>query len=81
MDPLQLLKSLGLALPTPAYLVGSLLFGLVGLVAWRHGRKSERPTPKWLGLGLMLFPYAVPQTWLMFLVGAALCVWLFLSWN
>ena len=82
MDALKDLQSSGLlTLPSPAYIAGAILFGLVGMVAWRHGRKTSRPTPKWLGVALMLYPYAVPQTWLMYLVGTALCGWLWVKWN
>ncbi|MBI2772463.1 MAG: hypothetical protein HYX47_22780 [Burkholderiales bacterium] len=82
MDAIKALESSGLlTMPSPAYIVGAILFGIVGLVAWRHGKKAELPTPKWLGLALMLYPYAVPQTWLMYLVGVVLCAWLALKWN
>ena len=37
-----------------AYIIGSVLFGLVGMVAWRHGRRTTRPAVTWTGLGLML---------------------------
>ena len=80
MDFPQFLQSLGLELPSFAYIVGSIVFGIVGLVAWRHGRRAGLPKPKWLGLALMLFPYATPQTWLMYLVGVVLCAWLALVW-
>ena len=81
-DALKELQSSGLlTLPSPAYIAGAILFGLVGMVAWRHGRKTGRPAPKWLGVALMLYPYAVPQTWLMYLIGAALCGWLWVKWN
>lgn len=81
MDFPQFLQSLGLELPSVAYIVGSIVFGIVGLVAWRHGRRARLPKPKWLGLALMLFPYATPQTWLMYLVGVVLCAWLALVWT
>jgi hypothetical protein len=81
MDFLQFLKSSGLELPTPAYLIGMVLFSIVGMAAWAHGRKSQRPTVKWLGLGLMLYPYAVPQTWLLYLVGVALSGWAAWTWR
>ena len=81
MDTLKLLESAGLVLPSPAYFAAAILFGVIGLVAWRHGKKHQRPTAKWLGLALMLYPYAIPETWLMILVGAALCGWLAFSWN
>ncbi len=63
------------------YLAGLLLFGLVGYAAWRRGRKVEKPALKWAGVAMMLYPYAVPQTWLLWLIGAAGSVWLYLNWS
>ena len=77
MDELRALQTLGITLPSPAYIVGALFFGLIGLAAFRSGRRAERPTRKWLGVALMFYPYAVPQTWLMWLRGVAMCVWLY----
>jgi len=34
MDQLKALQSLGFELPSPAYLFGLLLFGLLGMAAW-----------------------------------------------
>ncbi|APW39773.1 hypothetical protein RD110_23345 [Rhodoferax koreense] len=73
MDTISTLQSLGLTLPSPAYIFGSVVFGLVGLAAFRHGRKCDDRTSLWLGVGLMLYPYAIDQTWLLYLVGASLC--------
>lgn len=81
MEPGELLRTLGLEIPSPAYIAGAILFGIVGLVAWRHGRRAKLPKPKWIGVGLMVYPYATPQTWLMYLVGAALCGWLYFVWE
>jgi hypothetical protein len=71
------LQTLGLELPTPAYLIGAVLFGLAGLVAWRLGRRDGRPRAKWLGVALMFYPCAVSNTALLYLIGLALCagVW------
>ena len=74
MDVANVMQQLGLELPSPAYLVGAILFGLVGMAAWAYGKKMQRPTTKWLGLALMLYPYVITSTWLMYLVGAGLCV-------
>ena len=74
-------QSLGIALPTPAYLAGLLVFGIVGYVAWRRGRKTDRPTLKWIGLATMLYPYLVPQTWLLWLIGAAATGWIWWEWG
>ena len=75
------LTSLGLDLPNPAYFVGSILFGIIGYVAFRRGRKAERPELTWTGVALMFYPYAVSQTWLLWAVGAILCSWLYAKWS
>ncbi len=77
MDELATLKSMGLELPSPAYIVGAILFGLVGVWAWYSGRRQQRPRRKWLGVALMLYPYLVWQTGLLYVVGAALCAGLY----
>ena len=73
MNELAALQSLGLELPSPLYIIGAILFGIFGLAAFRRGRKTERPTTTWLGVALMVYPYAVSRTWLLYAVGAALC--------
>jgi apolipoprotein N-acyltransferase len=77
-DQLETLGALGITLPSPAYIVGAIVFGIVGLVAFVRGRRASRPRLRWLGLALMLYPYVVWQTWLLYLVGAGLtlAVWL-----
>lgn len=81
MDELKNLESLGLVLPSPAYIVGAILFGLVGYAAFRRGRRTSRSVLTWTGLALMLYPYAVSQTWLLWAVGAAFCGWVYVNWN
>lgn len=78
MDSLQTLQSLGISLPSPAYIAGTVLFGLIGIAAYRYGKRVGRPRSKWLGVALMLYPYAIAQTWLLYVVGVALCVGVFL---
>jgi hypothetical protein len=77
LDPLGTLQSLGFAWPSPAYIFGAVVFGLVGFAAFRYGRKAGKPVTLWLGVALMLYPYAVSRTWLMYAVGVALCAGLF----
>ena len=74
---LSALQSLGFTLPSPGYLFGSIVFGLVGMVAWRLGKTKDRPTTRWLGVALMFYTFAVSTTWLMYLIGFALCAGLF----
>ena len=72
MNEIATLQSLGLTLPSPAYIFGAVLFGIVGLVAFRRGRKLKMPRTLWLGVALMLYPYLVSSTWLLYAIGAAL---------
>ena len=73
MDELNTLQGLGLELPSPAYLIGAVLFGIVGLIAFRMGRKSDKPRTLWIGVGLMFYPYAVSNTWVLWAIGILLC--------
>jgi len=61
----------------PAALLGSLLFGAIGLGAFMYGKKMVRYKPMVIGIALMAYPYFVPQTWLLYAVGCALCVGLY----
>ncbi len=70
---MQQLQSLGLTLPTPAYIAGVLVFSVLGIAAWRYGKKRDRPPIRWLGLALMLYPYVVSDTLALYGVGAGLC--------
>jgi len=65
--------------PTPAALFGSLVFGVIGLVAFRYGKKSALIVPMLLGLGLMIYPWFVSETWVLYAIGSALtgAVWFF----
>ena len=73
MDELKALESLGFTLPSPTYIFGAILFGVVGIAAYRYGKKTSVAATKWLGIALMLYPYAISETWLLYVVGAALC--------
>ena len=68
-----MMSTFGIDLPSPAYLFGALLFGLIGYAAFRFGRRRGKPLTIGLGVALMLFPYAVTRTAWMFAVGLALC--------
>lgn len=81
MNELENLEALGLVLPSPAYIAGAILFGILGFVAFRRGRKTSRPALTWIGVVLMVYPYAVPQTWLLWAVGLALSCWVYAKWS
>lgn len=77
MDELHAVESLGFTLPSPAYLVGAILFGFVGLAAYVYGKKASRASARWIGLALMFYPYVISRTWLMYAVGVGLCAGLY----
>ena len=81
MNELNSLSAFGLTLPSPAYLIGSIVFGLLGYVAFRRGRRLSKPELTWAGVELMVYPYAVPVTWAIWLIGAALCGWVYARWD
>jgi hypothetical protein len=68
-------------MPTPAQLFAYILFGIVGLVAFRYGKQRGLWGAVSIGLALMVYPYFVSQTWLLYLVGTALCAGLFILHN
>ena len=73
MDQLNKAQSLGFTLPSTAYIVGAILFGIIGFVAFRFGKKMELPVVKWIGMTLMFYPYAISETWQLYAVGVGLC--------
>ena len=73
VEELAALQALGLELPSPAYIFGAIVFGLIGLAAFRYGRKRQRGTTLWLGVSLMVYPYVISRTWMLYAVGIALC--------
>ena len=78
-DELAALDALGITLPSTAYIIGVLVFGIVGYVAYRYGKKMSIQATKWIGVVLMLYPYVISTTWLLYAVGVALCIGAYLS--
>lgn len=77
MDELNAIETMGLTLPSPAYIFGAILFGIIGYAAYRYGKKTEAIALKWTGVTLMLYPYAVSDTTMLYVVGLGLCVALY----
>ncbi|HTH94537.1 MAG TPA: hypothetical protein VL550_04835 [Rhodocyclaceae bacterium] len=71
------LQMLGIAMPTPAFLVISTLFGLIGVYAWLRGRRAKLLVFKWIGFVLMLYPLFVSDTIAMTGIGLVLCAALY----
>jgi ABC-type Fe3+-siderophore transport system permease subunit len=81
MNELKQLESLGLVLPSPAYIFGAILFGIIGWVAFRRGRKSSVSVLTWTGVALMLYPYGVSEAWMLWLIGIALSALVYAKWD
>jgi hypothetical protein len=74
MELIDTLRELGIEMPSATYLIGVLLFSVVGMMAFWKGRKLKRPRVKWLGLALMLYSYVVWSTAGVYVVGVGLCI-------
>jgi surface polysaccharide O-acyltransferase-like enzyme len=81
LNDLKALESMGLVLPSAWYILGAILFGIVGYLAYRRGRKTKQATLLWTGVALMLYPYAVSETWMLWVIGFCLCGWAYAKWN
>ena len=79
MDELKALETMGFTLPSPTYLFGAILFGILGYAAYRYGKKTSNQPTKWIGVALMLYPYAISETWLLYAVGISLCIGIYVK--
>lgn len=77
MENIKQLEAMGSSLPTPAYIFGLILFGIFGYAAYRYGKRTSHNVCKWLGIILMLYPYAVSETWQLYAVGTMLTAGIF----
>ncbi|HMD73461.1 MAG TPA: hypothetical protein VKG05_06340 [Steroidobacteraceae bacterium] len=55
-----------------AQMLWGLLFGSIGLAFAIYGRKQRSPVPLLCGIGLMIYPWFVANTFLLVAVGAIL---------
>ena len=61
-----------------ANLIGGLIFGSIGFVAFLYGKKEAHLKSMLLGITLMVYPYLISNGVALFAVGAILTVALFL---
>lgn len=81
MEELKALESMGLVLPSAWYFVGAILFGIAGYVFYRRGKATKQRGLLWTGVALMLYPYAVSETWSLWVIGSVLSGWAYSQWN
>ena len=60
-----------------ATILFAILFGLVGLAAFRYGKKNGEPRQLFLGIALMAYGYFVSNAWISLAIGTVLTLLLF----
>lgn len=55
-----------------AWLMWGVLFGSIGLGYFMYGKKQARPVPLLCGIGLMVYPYFIDNTWALLAIGIGL---------
>jgi len=55
-----------------ALLIWGMVFGAIGLAFFTYGKRQQAIVPLISGIGLFVFPYFVPNVYLLVLVGAIL---------
>lgn len=73
MQTIDAAQALSWTLPTASYLFGSFVFSIIGFAAFRFGRKTQATNVMIIGASMMVYPYFISATWLLYAVGAALC--------
>jgi len=62
---------------SPANIFIVVLFSMVGLAAFRYGKKNGEARPMVLGAALMVYGYFVSNAWLSLLAGGVLTALIF----
>lgn len=60
-------------MPSPANLFGLIVFSVIGFSMFSYARKQAKWRTAGFAAGLMIYPYFIEQTWLLYAIGAALC--------
>ena len=60
-----------------AAIIVAVLFSVVGLAAFRYGKKNGEPRHLFLGIALMAYGYFFSNVWVSLAIGAALTLLLF----
>ena len=66
------MKGIHMHMDSGASLMWGLLFSSIGFAYFIYGKKQKRGMPFASGVGLMLFPFFVSNSYLMVLIGAVL---------
>ena len=58
-------------------LIGGLVFGSIGFVAFIYGKRMHLWKPMFCGIVLMIYPYFIGDTWMVYAIGVIGTVALF----
>ena len=64
-------------MPDPSDLFAMVLFSIIGLLAFKNGKRECQPVKLVIGMVLMLYPYFVPSGLWLWVAGAGLTACLF----
>ena len=76
-DPLNKALTSGLGNFSMANLIGGILFSFIGSIAFMYGKKQASFKPMIIGIVLVVYPWFVTTTWLVYAIGIVLTVALF----
>lgn len=62
-----------------AEIVGSVIFGIVGWIAYGYGKQTGAHIFRWTGMVLMIYPYLISGPVLTYVIGLLLCAVLYWS--
>ena len=60
-------------MPTPANLFGLIVFSVIGFAMFSYARKQAKWRTAGIAAALMVYPYFIEQTWLLYVIGLTLC--------
>ena len=60
-------------MPTPANLFALIVFSVTGFAVFRWAAKQAYWRSAGIGVALMVYPYFVDRTWLLYAIGLGLC--------
>lgn len=64
-------------MPTPANLFALVIFSVIGFAVFKWAAKQAYWRSASIGLVLMVYPYFVDRTWLLYAIGLGLCALLY----
>ena len=76
----ELLSSVGVSPSdfTAAKIFAWIIFGVIGMAVFMYGKKARHAKSTFIGIALMGYPYFVNNTIGLYLIGALLCIALYL---